>query len=202
MEIIKKEGKDLDLIIAEFCNENNLTKDDFYYKYNETKSGLFSKTSNYEVSFILKSELPTYIKEFLDELLTNMGIKANYETKIRDGVINIKIYSDNNPILIGKGGNTLKSLEVIVKQKVNVDLGIRPLISIDIENYREKQQKRIERMAKNLAHEVVKTNMEVELENMNAFDRRIVHNVLTNFKGVKTESVGEEPNRHVVIKPE
>ncbi len=202
MEIIKREGKDLDLIIEEFCNENNLTKEDFYYKYNETKSGLFSKTSNYEVSFILKSELPTYIKEFLDELLTNMGIKANYETKIRDGVINIKIYSDNNPILIGKGGNTLKSLEVIIKQKVNVDLGIRPLISIDIENYREKQQKRIERMAKNLAHEVVKTNMEVELENMNAFDRRIVHNVLTNFKGVKTESVGEEPNRHVVIKPE
>ena len=55
---------------------------------------------------------------------------------------------------------------------------------------------------KTLAKEVVNTNVEVHLEDMNAFDRRIIHNALTNFKGVKTESTGEEPHRHVVIKPE
>lgn len=202
MEMIKKEGKDLELLINEFCEENNLTKDDFYYQYQEVKSGLFNKNSNYEVNFILKSSIPVYIKEFLEELLNNMGIKANFETKVRDDVIYIKIYSDNNPILIGKNGNTLKALETIVKQKLNADLNIRPRICLDIENYREKQQSRLERMARNLAKEVVKTNIEVELENMNAFNRRIIHNALTNFKGVKTESVGEEPNRHVVIKPE
>ena len=149
-----------------------------------------------------KTDLLEYIKEYLEELLTNMGLTVNFETKLREDVMYVKIYSNNNPVLIGKGGNTLKALENIVRQKVNTDFNVRPYISLDVENYREKQQRRIERLAKNIAREVVKTNMEVHLENMNAYDRRIVHNVLTNFKGVKTESTGEEPNRHVIIKPE
>ena len=131
-----------------------------------------------------------------------MGLEANFETKLREDIIYVKIYSSNNPVLIGKGGNTLKALETLVKQKINTDFNIRPFISLDVENYREKQQKRLERLAKNLAKEVSKTNVEVHLENMNAYDRRIIHNALTNFKGVSTTSVGEEPNRHVVIKPE
>ena len=131
-----------------------------------------------------------------------MGLTVNFETKLREDTMYIKVYSNNNPILIGKGGNTLKALENIVKQKVNTEFGIRALISLDVENYREKQQHRLERLAKTLAKEVVNTNVEVHLEDMNAFDRRIIHNALTNFKGVKTESTGEEPHRHVVIKPE
>ena len=89
-----------------------------------------------------------------------------------------------------------------VKQRVSTDLGIHPLINLDVENYREKQASRLEHMAKKLAKEVVKTKMEIHLENMNAYDRRIIHNALTNFKGIKTESTGEEPERHIVIKPE
>ena len=202
MEIINKEGKELEIVLNEICEEYNITKNDFYYKYTEKKSGLFNKNSVISVDVILKSELLVYIKEYLEELLTNMGLEVNFETKLREDVIYIKIYSSNNPVLIGKGGNTLKALENLVKQKINTEFNIRPYISLDVENYREKQQKRIERLAKNLAKEVSKTKVEVHLENMNAYDRRIVHNALTNFKGITTSSIGEEPNRHVVIKPE
>ena len=59
----------------------------------------------------------------------------------------------------------------------------------------------LERLAKNIAREVRNTKQPVTMENMNSYERRIVHNVLTNFKGVITESEGEEPNRHVVVKP-
>lgn len=202
MEIISKEGKELETLLNEVCEENNISRDDFYYHYTTKKSGIFNKNNIIELEVILKSELVIYIKEYLEELITNMGLTANFETKLREDVIYIKIYSNNNPVLIGKGGNTLKSLEHIVKQKVNNEFNIRPLINLDVENYREKQVKRLERLAKNLAKEVVKTNIEVHLENMNAYDRRIVHNALTNFKGVVTTSIGEEPERHVVIKPE
>ena len=202
MEKINREGKELEVIIEEFCNENNLTKNDFYYKYEEKKNGLFNKNVTISVNFILKSNLLEDIKDYLQELLSNMGLTANFETKLRDDVMYVKIYSSNNPVLIGKNGNTLKALETLVKQKINTDYNIRPYISLDVENYREKQQKRIERLAKNLAKDVVKTKMEVHMENMNAYDRRIVHNALTDFKGVITTSTGEEPNRHVVIKPE
>ena len=202
MEIINKEGKDLELLLNEVVEEYNVSKDDFYYRYTERKNGIFGKNNIIELKVILKKELVIYIKEYLEELLTNMGLTVNFETKLRENVIYIKIYSNNNPILIGKGGNTLKALEHLVKQKVSTEFNIHPLINLDVENYREKQEKRLERLAKNLAKEVVKTNVEVHLENMNAYDRRIIHNALTNFKGVITSSTGEEPERHVVIKPE
>jgi spoIIIJ-associated protein len=202
MEVINKEGKELEVILSEICEENNVTNDDFYYKYTEEKSGLFNKNITYKVSAILKKDLIEYIKDYLEELLTNMGLEVNFETKLREDTMYIKIYSSNNPVLIGRGGNTLKALENIVKQRINTEWGIRPYISLDVENYREKNERRLERLAKNLAKDVVKTKTEVHLENMNAYDRRIIHNILTNFKGVKTESEGEEPNRHVVIKPE
>jgi len=202
MEIINREGKELETVLNEICNEFNVTRDDFYYKYTETKTGLFNKNSIVSVNVILKSELNIYIKEYLEELLSNMGLTVNFETKLRDEMIYIKIYSDNNPIIIGKSGNTLKAIENVVKQHINTEFNIRPYICLDVENYREKQQKRLERLAKNLAKEVSKTKVEVHLENMNAYDRRIVHNILTDFRGVTTTSIGEEPNRHVVIKPE
>ena len=202
MEIISREGKDLENLLTSVCEEFDLTKEGFYYKYTEKKNGFLNKNSVIELEVILKSELVIYIKEYLEELLTNMGLEVNFETKLRDNVVYIKIYSSNNPVLIGKGGNTLKALENIVKQRVSTDLGIHPLINLDVENYREKQASRLEHMAKKLAKEVVKTKMEIHLENMNAYDRRIIHNALTNFKGIKTESTGEEPERHIVIKPE
>ncbi len=202
MEIISKEGKDLESVLTSICEENNITEDDFYYNYVEKKNGLFNKNSIIEVKVYLKSELLQYTKDYLEELLTNMGLSVNFETKLRDGVICIKIYSSNNPVIIGREGNTLKALENIVKQKLNTEFNIKALINLDVENYREKQEQRLIRLARNLAKEVAKTKVEIELDNMNAYDRRIIHNALTNFKGVKTESTGEEPNRHVVIKPE
>ncbi len=201
MEIISKEGKELEEILEGICQEYNITKDDFYYRYQEKKGGLFKNTS-YVVNAILKTDLLNEVKEYLETLLTNMGLKINFESKLREDSMYIKIYSDNNAILIGKNGNTLKALEHIARQKISNDYDVTPRICLDIENYREKQQRRIERLAKNIAKEVVKTKMEVHLENMNAYDRRIVHNILSDFKGIKTESEGEEPNRHVVIKPE
>ncbi len=202
MEIINKEGKELDTILDNICTEYNVEKEDIYYNYHEVKSGLFNKNNTIIVNAYLKTDVLEYIKEYLKELLNNMKLDVNFETKFRENTMYIKIISSNNAVLIGKNGNTLKALETIVKQKVNTDFNIRPFISLDVSDYREKQQKRLERLAKNLAKDVVKTNVEVHLENMNAYDRRIVHNALSNFKGIITTSVGEEPNRHVIIKPE
>ena len=201
MEIIIKEGKDLEILINEVCDELNITRDDFYYKYNEKKNGLFNKNSLITLKVILKKDLLEYIKIYLNELLSNMNIEANYESKIRENALYIKIYSNYNSALIGVHGSTLKALEVIVRQKIATEFDIQPIINLDVENYREKREKRLISMAKRLAKEVSKTKVEVHLENMNAYDRRIIHNALTNFKDVVTSSEGEEPNRHIVIKP-
>ena len=202
MEKIIKEGKELELILKEILEENNISSEELYYKTSTKKSGLFGKNTTIVVEGITRNKLIEYIKNFLTELTTNLGVEANFETKFRDGTIFIKIHSNNNAVLIGKGGNTIKSMEIILKQCIQNNFGIRPYISLDVENYKEKNESRLIHTAKKLAKEVSATKMEVHLEPMSAYDRRLIHNALTNFKGVKTESEGEGINRHIVIKPE
>ena len=110
-------------------------------------------------------------------------------------------FSNNNSILIGRNGQTLKALTTVVKQVVYNEINEYPYLILDVENYKEKQVKHLERLAKNIAREVAHTKNPVELENMNSYERRVIHNILSDNKYVYTESVGEEPNRHVVVKP-
>ena len=201
MEKIIKDGKETELVLEEILTENNLTKDEIVYTSHDKKGKLFQGTLK-EVTVYKKTDINDAIKEFLKEIIENMGLEVSFEVVTKDERTTIKMYSNNNPIIIGKSGHTLKALENLVKQKIQNDTGIFYKINLDVSNYKEKIQKSIERLAKNTAREVAKTKIPVALDNMTSYERRIVHNVLTDFKGVKTESEGEEPNRHVVIKPE
>ena len=201
MEKIIKNGKVTEEILDEILSENDLTKDEIVYTSHDKKGKLFQGTLK-EVTVYKKTDINDAIKEFLKEIIENMGFEVSFETTTKDERTTIKMYSNNNPIIIGKNGHTLKALETLAKQKIQNDTGIFYKINLDVSNYKEKIQKSIERLAKTTAREVAKTKIPVALDNMTSYERRIVHNVLTDFKGVKTESEGEEPNRHVVIKPE
>ena len=201
MEKIIKDGKVTEEVLEEILAENNLTKDEIVYTSHDKKGKLFQGALK-EVTVYKKTDINDAIKKFLKEIIENMGFEVSFETTTKDERTTIKMYSNNNPIIIGKSGHTLKALENLVKQKIQNDTGIFYKINLDVSNYKEKIQKNIERLAKTTAREVAKTKIPVALDNMTSYERRIVHNVLTDFKGVKTESEGEEPNRHVVIKPE
>ncbi len=201
MEKITKEGKDVDVVLQEILTENNLVQDDIIYTTNNKKGKLF-QGSLVEVNVFPKKAIIDEIKQYLTQVVNNMGLDVNFEVTTNYNRSIIKMYSDNNSILIGKNGQTLKSLEILIKQMLLTKYNIRFKFSLDVENYKTNKDKSLERMAKQLARDVVRTKTEVKLDNMTSYERRIIHNILTNFKGVKTESEGEEPNRHVVIKPE
>lgn len=200
MNKIIKEGKSLADLLEQIANEYEISQNEILYTTYEKKGGLF-KGNIVVVEAISYNSLKDEIKSFLAELLNNLGFEVTLESKLRENQIIINMNSNNNPLLIGKNGQTLKALETVVRQYVLKDFRTCPTISLDVEDYKLKQQKRIERLAKNVAREVSRTKIEVALENMNSFERRLVHNILSNNKYVYTESVGEDPNRHVVIKP-
>ena len=154
----------------------------------------------FQIKAISYNQLAEDIEDYLGEVIEYLGLLVNFETNIREETINITMYSNNNPILIGKNGQTLKALEYLVKNKIKNDWRISPKIILDVENYKERRIESLERLAIKIAKEVRATKVDAELENMNSFERRVIHNKLTNFKGIATESVGVEPNRHVVIK--
>ena len=179
----------------------NASESEIVYHIDEEVSGRLFKSSTYKIKAITLIDLVEEIKEYLKEIITNLGLDVQFESSIRERRISITMYADNNAILIGKNGQTLKALETLAKQKVQNAYNVHINLSLDVENYKEKRIKNLEYMAKKIAREVRSTKVEATLENMNSFERRIVHNVLTDFKGVTTISEGEEPNRHVIIKP-
>ena len=130
-----------------------------------------------------------------------MGMEVNLEVRRRDDNITIKIFSDHNAVLIGKNGSTIEALQTIIRQIVHNETKDFIGIILDVENYKEKRVKNLEFLAKKIAREVKETKVETKLDSMNSYERRIIHSTLSDNKYVYTESVGEEPNRCVVIKP-
>ena len=193
-------GKSLEEVKDEALKSLGVSESDVYFYVTKIKGGLLKKEV-VTLHVITRDDLVEYVKDFLKGITKDMGLDVSFESKVRDEQITIKMYSDNNNILIGKEGKTLQALTTLVKQVIYNKINEYPYILLDVENYKEKNEERLVRSAKKIAKEVAKTKVEAELENMNSYQRRLVHNALTDFKGVYTESVGEEPNRHIVIKP-
>lgn len=195
------EGKDKDEVLNKALKELNASTSEVYYSVKEETTGSLFKSKKYIVNIILKEKIVEYIKSYLKEVTDLMGINVEFETQKRENYIKINMISDKNAILIGKNGRTMSSLQCLIRQSIQSKLGLKVNVILDANEYKEKQQRNIERLAIKLAKDVRKTKVEVKMDSMNSFERRLVHNALTNFKGVTTISEGEEPNRRVVIKP-
>ena len=199
MELEVFEGKTRDEAKQKALEALGVEENEVFLKEEEKKGKLF-KATTYKCSIIKISDIAEFVKEKAAEIVENMGIEATFESNIRDEQINIKMYSDKNSILIGKNGQTLMALQTILRQIVHNEIGMYPYILLDVENYKEKKNSHLERNAKRIAKEVQKTKVDVALDDMNAYERRIVHNAISNFKNISSASEGEEPHRHIVIR--
>ena len=201
LKIHNYEGKNKEEIINNALNTLNASMNEVYINSKEEITGSIFKSKKYIVKIILNEDLIEYIKNYLKEITNLMGIKVQMEIQKRENFIKVNMISDNNSILIGKNGKTISSLQILLRQSIKNKFNEKINIILDASDYKEKQQKNIERLAIRLAKDVRKSGVEVKMDSMNSFERRLVHNILNDFKGVTTISEGEEPNRCVIIKP-
>ena len=199
MEKYKFQAKNSEGLLEKALNELNLKEQDVITNSYEEKGGLFTG-KKYTLEIVKLSDVAEVGKDVLNELLSGIGINANIETKIRDGQIKYEIFSQSNSLLIGKKGHILDAIQVYVRQAIYnaVDLYIN--VSVDVEKYKEKQNYFLEKKVKKIARDVTLSKVDVKLDPMNSYERKVVHSALQGFKYIKTESEGEEPNRCVVIK--
>lgn len=140
------------------------------------------------------------VKEFLDNFLNNVSDKKfNYEIEIIEQHINVNITGEDSGLLIGYRGDVLNSLQTILSSIANKNSDSKIRVILDIENYRNKRQETLENLAMKIAKTVSKTGKSITLEPMGAYERKIIHTKLQDNKYVTTHSIGEEPNRKVVI---
>ena len=192
-------GKNREEALQMALEELGVEEKDLIITEKEQKGGIF-KSKKIILEVVKVSDVVTFIKDSLVKITAAMGVEVKTEVKERNDILNIVLYSENNSILIGKNGRTIDALSLVVKQMILNELGQSFKFNLDVAEYKLKQQKRLESLAKRVAREVSKTKIDAKLDPMNSYERRIVHNILTDNKFVYTESEGEEPNRYVVIK--
>ena len=136
---------------------------------------------------------------FLSELLNKMDIEHQLKIENVDNRINIDVSGEKMGLLIGKRGDTLDAVQYLTSLYINKDKKGYVKLNIDTENYREKREETLIRLAKRLERKVITSRKSVTLEPMSPYERRIIHAALQNSRGIKTYSVGSEPNRKIVI---
>ena len=199
MEKYKFQAKSKDGLLEKALEELNEKEENIITNLYEEKGGLFSG-KKYTLEVVKLSDVAEIGKEILKELLLSLNIKANVETKIREGKIKYEIYSQNNSVLIGKKGHILDSIQTYVRQAIYNAIDLYVNITIDVEKYKKKKNYFLEKKVKKIARDVTLSKVDVKLDPMNSYERKLVHEALQGFKYIVTESEGEEPNRCVVIK--
>jgi spoIIIJ-associated protein len=142
--------------------------------------------------------------DFLDGLLSRMGLTAGVELNFEDGTMYVDILGtdpddEDMGLLIGRHGQTLEALQELTRTAVIHRTGLRSRVVVDVEDYKKRQRDRLEARAREIAKRVARTGEEEELEPMNPYERKLVHDVVASVEGATSSSRGEDPERFVVI---
>ncbi len=179
-------GADIDDVEVEVLEEGN--KGIF---------GIGSKSA--KVRVILRSSRSDEAVQFLEDILSKMNVDVDIDKFEDEDSIQLKITGKDSGIIIGRRGETLDALQYLTSLVVNKQSDDYKRVILDIENYRQKREDTLVKLAERLAERVVKYRKSVTLEPMNPYERRIIHSTLQTNNMVDTHSIGEEPNRKVVI---
>ena len=148
-------------------------------------------------------EVETLVGEVLNNFIqsTDTSIDAYVRDELEEGSIVFELEGDDAGLVIGRRGETLASIEYLVRLIASKSLGRRANVIIDVEDYKFRRRSKLKSIAEKSASKVEKTGKRISLEPMSPSDRRIVHMALVDYKNVKTQSRGEGVNRKVVIIP-
>ena len=149
----------------------------------------------------VRDEKSEQIRTFLSGLLEHMDAKAEVKVyEVEKNRYKVILEGEKLGALIGRRGETLDAIQQLTNYSINRGgESKRARVQIDAENYREKREESLERLAQKVAGKVVKYRRNVTLEPMNAYERHVIHTALQDTQYITTVSIGTEPNRRVVV---
>lgn len=166
------------------------------------KKGFLGIGGKIAVEAVLDADGITRGKEYIQLILDNNNVQGFIEKKVRGNNVEFNVEAGElNSYLIGRNGKTLIALQNLVNTIVNnyYDEDDKKTVILDIGGYKKRRVRNLENMAVGYAKQVTKTKQKIQLQRLNAYERKIIHNKLSTWKSVKTYSVGEEPNRTLII---
>lgn len=143
-------------------------------------------------------------KQYIQMLLETNNVQGFIEKRVRGNVVEFNIDAgDFNGVLIGKNSKHLVALQTLINLIINsyYEEDNQMVVRLDIGGYRRRRENQLERLAVNFGKQVAKTKQEIKLDNLNSYERKIIHDKLSTWKDIQTRSEGEEPNRFLIIEP-
>lgn len=201
-------AKTVEEAVVDGAAQLGVSKEDISYEIlEEPKKGFLGMgaiPAKVKVTYILKPLEAARV--FVETLLRDLGIEGEISVHDDgDGEALITITGEGVSALIGHHGDTMEAFQYLVNLAANKkdDEGRQyTRINIDVENYREKREETLRKLAAKVAAKVKKSGKNIALEPMNAYERRIIHAEIQKIDGVSTNSVGIEGNRRVIVFPE
>lgn len=140
------------------------------------------------------------VKKFLDDFISKLPTNdLKYEIKRDKSDLLVNITGEDTGYLIGYRGNVLNSIQVILNNIANKGINERVRILLNIGGYKEKREKDLKELADKIAGTVIRKRKAITLEPMSSYERKIIHSRLQENTKVETHSIGEEPNRRIVV---
>ena len=193
----KYTGKTLEEVLTKASEELLVDKESIKYEILEEKKGLFTK--RIEIAVYEISDVIDFSKQYLQDIITDLGLEVEFKERYEEGIIHLTINSSHNSILIGRNGRSLQSLNELVRNAIYHHFKERYRILLDINEYKDEKYAKLIRIAKSVAKEVKRTKVAATLDPMTSDERRVIHNALSNFKNIKTESNGKGHHRQITI---
>ncbi len=142
------------------------------------------------------------IKKTIEGLLKRMGLSIQVSAKsAQEDNLVFNIETEEAGFLIGQAGINLDALQHLARLLVSKKTGQPIKFVLDVNNYRQHRVELLEELADKLAKQAITERVTLTLQPMPAFERRIIHLVLAGRSEVVTESIGEEPQRRIIVKP-
>ena len=200
---IEISGKTEDEAIELALEQLGLSRDDVSVEIVErAKTGFLGLKNTPAVVKILyesKGDRIERVESFLSGLFERMDIDAGIELAEEEGSINVILTSKDPGALIGRRGETLDAIQHLTNYVVNRSGSGRVRVNLDVENYRQRRNETLEHLAARTAGKVMKYRRNMTLDPMNAYERHVIHTALQNYENISTYSVGNEPNRRIVV---
>lgn len=204
MKVVEKTGKTIESAVESALTELGANRENVEVEVLEEPSkGLFGfiKVKPARVKVTLKEGPSEKAHNLLKEIIDKIGIKADISIVEKEHGVFINMTGPDLGMLIGRRGETLDSLQYLVNLSVNKKLEAKKKVILDIEGYRNRREKTLQKLAQKLAEKVRQRGRNVVLEPMSSQERRIIHNALQGRDDIYTYSEGEEPYRKIVISP-
>lgn len=190
-------GKNVESILNEIATNQGVNVEDIEYKLID-ESG-FAMFKTYEIEAYTYKDCMETMKSYIMDVIEAMGLEVEVDVEYDGADYQVDVDTNNNALIIGVNGKNLYALETLLKQVMSNYYHKRFYLTLDINNYFKDKEEKLKRFAYKIAAEVGKIKMEIKLDPMPNYDRKVIHKVLKDVHYVETKSHGEGKDRHLVV---